>query len=384
MTETNHVVIFIHVNDIDSIPDITISGDINCFLTYHFFDYLVTVWTTIDGIEVSREEYRVNLYDYGDLPILNAPNLDMNSFEMIYAQETNLTKLYSKGVDGSVYRSSDQYELIESGVLQSLISISNVEIIYTVSGEVTTIASGAFDNCKHITSVILTDTVTEIQSRAFQSFDIRTIYIPSSVTMIRENAFISMSMTLLMQSSDVQTSWENGWDNASSVSIIWGYLETRSNDDYIYAINQSNEITIIELINMSLSGEVVIPNTIEGLPVTQFISTTFKNNTQLISVVIPETIRKIPSLAFYGCDNLVSVTFESTSVLVSIGDNAFLNCYELVEISIPETVTYIGNLAFGNCFAITIYIDSHDQTTTWDNDWNASINGFNPNVVYGQ
>ena len=45
---------------------------------------------------------------------------------------------------------------------------------------------------------------------------------------------------------------------------------------------------------------------------------------------------------------LQSITFESTSNLLSIHDNAFSNCSQLTEISLPTSVNYIGKQAFAS------------------------------------
>ena len=68
----------------------------------------------------------------------------------------------------------------------------------------------------------------------------------------------------------------------------------------------------INAANNSISGEVVIPDTWEGRPVTNIQS--FQNCTGITSVIIPASMISINLNAFNGCTNLTSVTFQKTGV----------------------------------------------------------------------
>ena len=69
------------------------------------------------------------------------------------------------------------------------------------------------------------------------------------------------------------------------------------------------------------SGDVVIPETLGGYRVAGFDEAAFKNNDDIITVVIPEGITTISEDAFYSCDNLTSVTLPES--LVTIQQFAF-------------------------------------------------------------
>ncbi len=119
------------------------------------------------------------------------------------------------------------------------------------------------------------------------------------------------------------------------------------------------------------SGDLVIPATYNGLPVTEIKSNAF-DGCGLDNVTIPESIERIGDKAFYNsaiksvefkgtalnlgsavfsyCFNLASVTLPSA--LKKIPDSTFFNCRALSDITIPATVTTIGENAF-NCSGIT-------------------------------
>lgn len=68
-------------------------------------------------------------------------------------------------------------------------------------------------------------------------------------------------------------------------------------------------------------GDVVIPSTMDGLPVTSIGESAFARCTELTSVAIPESVTSIGDLAFYGCSKLTSVTIPQS--VTSIGHSAF-------------------------------------------------------------
>ena len=76
----------------------------------------------------------------------------------------------------------------------------------------------------------------------------------------------------------------------------------------------------------------------------------------LSNVEIPATYKGKPvtmigEAAFFGCDNLKSVTIPD-SVTV-IGDSAFYGCDSLTSVTIGSSVTTIGDFAFYNCDSLT-------------------------------
>jgi uncharacterized protein YjdB len=102
-------------------------------------------------------------------------------------------------------------------------------------------------------------------------------------------------------------------------------------------------------------GVVVIPSTIEGVPVEHIGEDAFckydeewdtiPNN--ITSIVIPNTVTSIEDYAFYDCTSLKSITISNS--VTSIGEGAFCECSSLTSAAIPNSVTSIGNYAFVHC-----------------------------------
>ena len=79
----------------------------------------------------------------------------------------------------------------------------------------------------------------------------------------------------------------------------------------------------------------------------------FNSCTSLKSITIPNSVTQIESTAFIGCESFISVVIPDS--VKSIGVEAFLSCTHLSNITIPESVTSIELKAFANCPRLTIY-----------------------------
>ncbi len=73
------------------------------------------------------------------------------------------------------------------------------------------------------------------------------------------------------------------------------------------------------------------------------------SDTNLVNIIIPESVTYIEEYAFYGCRILKTVSYGNNSNLKSIGTGAFKNCYSLTDATIPNSVIKIGSSAFSFC-----------------------------------
>lgn len=117
----------------------------------------------------------------------------------------------------------------------------------------------------------------------------------------------------------------------------------------------SSDGKVVEYYVHSSFGANVISNTYEGDkgiikfdgPVTKIDSYAFRNNNNLISMIIPDGVTSIGYSAFYNCTNLESVTIPDS--VTDIGVWAFYDCRGLTGVTIPNSVASIGNKAFCGC-----------------------------------
>ncbi len=85
--------------------------------------------------------------------------------------------------------------------------------------------------------------------------------------------------------------------------------------------------------------DVELPSEVEGYPVTAIGNYAFAWS-NLTSVVIPGSIKKIEYSAFCYSESLASV--EIREGVEYLGEYAFDECYALTEVSFPDTLTWIG------------------------------------------
>ncbi len=164
-----------------------------------------------------------------------------------------------------------------------------------------------------------------------------------------------------------QSILDNNWSSSDQLS----YFETNN-------IIISTGIVGIEILNYdeTCGTEVVIPNIINGYPITVIgskdgigsfeskgitsvaipdsvteISVGAFENNQLTSIEIPNSVIVISKGAFDN-NKLTSVTFKEPSKVEYIGNYSFEN-NNITSVIIPDSVTYLSCVAFDNIVSIT-------------------------------
>ncbi len=130
--------------------------------------------------------------------------------------------------------------------------------------------------------------------------------------------------------------------------------------DFTYEFTENQEYALITRY-IGTSKNVVIPSEIDGRTVTSLkgfevdglIEGVFAN-TDIETVVIPDTVMVIGNRTFKNCSALSSITIQPNSQLHTIGAEAFENCSFLknVDLENAENLKTIGAKAFYNCTSI--------------------------------
>lgn len=108
------------------------------------------------------------------------------------------------------------------------------------------------------------------------------------------------------------------------------------------------EVTCSGITDMDFEGEVVIPETYNGVPVVEIGYLAFSKS-KITSVRIPRNLRTIGMQAFAYCPKLSSVTFDEDSCLDTINPMAFSGCDALKYIRLPKKLHVIEHMAFYDC-----------------------------------
>ncbi len=114
--------------------------------------------------------------------------------------------------------------------------------------------------------------------------------------------------------------------------------------DFSYTVLDGARVRI-DCFNNRNAASAVIPESIDGYPVTEIGAQAFKQKSSLTSVVIPDSVISIGNDAFSYCLKLSSVRWGSVK---SLGDAAFSECRALGNIDLNSADT-LGERCFFNC-----------------------------------
>ena len=149
---------------------------------------------------------------------------------------------------------------------------------------------------------------------------------------------------------------ENGYCicgyNKSTTALVYKKIDGKEE----YAVDEFTDDTLTS---------VYIPETYNGLPVTEINEIVFYENTAIKTVVMGDSIRKIGNSCFNGCTNMENIRLSAN--LTAINDYTFYNCSSLKSVVIPDGVTSIGDDAFYNCSGLTSITIGNGVTSIGDN-----------------
>ena len=117
-----------------------------------------------------------------------------------------------------------------------------------------------------------------------------------------------------------------------------------TNEDFRYDV-YTYYIVITQC--LSTKSNIIIPDTIQDLPVYIIAAGAFADQTAITSVSMSNNVIEIRENAFAGCVNLASVNLPKN--LKTCGGGAFSNCDNIKAITIPASLSVIPSGMFGDC-----------------------------------
>jgi hypothetical protein len=261
-----------------------------------------------------------------------------------------------------------------------------------------TIGSGVFSNCLALNNVTLARSITAIGDSEFSDCStLTTITIPGGVTNIGEFAFndcLSLSGVYFLGDAPAADSTVFAGDNSVTnyyFPMTSGWSATFAGRPTVPVLfttaTNFGAITIIRYIG--LGGSVVIPGSINGLPVTSLANGAFYGYANLTNITIGSSVTNTAAgQAFAGCAGLQAIFVDPMNPVYSsvagvlfnksqttlifcpngitgnytipdnvtgIGNSAFENCSGLTSVTFPGSVTSIGSQAFNGCKSLTSY-----------------------------
>lgn len=310
---------------------------------------------------------------------------------------------------------SNNLERIENGAFWGASNLKTITFSDGGKG-LKKIDSLAFKDCSSLESIDLSNAeITEIPVRAFENCtSLKSIKLPSTVTKIADNAFAGCSNLEEIKGleqckiSELSATAFDGCvrlkdinlSNATIAAIpdqifsgMRGLISatvpktvTSIGTEAFYACKNLEMINGLSDCDITKIGEKAFYNCwslkeadLSGSSLTVLPASTFKGDTALLSVKMPESLNEIGNEAFYGCSAMKKLDLNNTR-LTTIGNSALSDMTSLMYINLPDTVNSVGAKAFD----LNLRLDSSDTalmpTVVSENVTPASVNYTDNNV----
>ncbi len=127
--------------------------------------------------------------------------------------------------------------------------------------------------------------------------------------------------------------------------------EVHFSNGYRYKVAEGTEGKVAQITGyIGEDKELIIPETLDGLPVMSIESEAFAGCATIKSLTIPDHIKNVDVRAFMECTNLEHVKWFVSSI--TIPNNAFDGCTSLKTVDICDTVQSIQYEAFRGCTSL--------------------------------
>lgn len=263
--------------------------------------------------------------------------------------------IYSGSIDAEVTENPNKYS-------------GNIVIpeTFTYRGKrykVTTIGENAFRLCNDLSSVVMPNSVVQVERWAFcDSENLKTVSFSSNLTRIKQEAFNGCEklgdIILPEKLSIIDVSAFAYCESLKSLVIPPNVMSIGA--------GAFKECSGLKSITVDKANKVYDSRNDCNAVILS------SNNTLVVgcaSTIIPKDIMIIGDLAFCGCKNLTSISIPDgvtninkgaftwsglTSIdipnsVARIGEFAFQSCKKLLSVTIPENVTVIDEVAFSSC-----------------------------------
>ncbi len=220
----------------------------------------------------------------------------------------------------------------------------------TIPGTLTSVGSSVFSNCSLLTSAELLDGVTAISDNMFYNCPaLSSVTLPDSLISIGNGAFSGcFSLANIELPGSVRSIGRSafGWCKALSSITIPDSVTSIG----ISAFSRGCSLIRIEVADGNQSYKDIngVLFTKDGTELVQYPA-----GKETVDYTVPGGVLSIQEDAFLECTRLVAVTLPDG--LSSIGDFAFSRCTSLTWIKIPDSVTSIGKQAFSSGLADIYY-----------------------------
>lgn len=201
---------------------------------------------------------------------------------------------------------------------------------------VRSIASQVIQGCPNVRKVIIPDTVTTLDDKAFddgQNGKIREFVLPDSLTHIGERAF------------GTDNPWINSFKN--TFVIINRQLYQYNGKDTSVTIPEGVERIVGGVFAGDYFTESEIKNVVFPESVISIGKGAFSHCKKVSKIEFPKRLQILEDYCFCDCETLTAIILPDS--LIEIGDSAFDNCEAVKTIRLGSNLSAIGYAAFNGC-----------------------------------
>jgi len=274
--------------------------------------FTLTAGGLASALTAQEKSYTKKLTISGTIDARDFKTMRDSMPSLTYVDISNATIVVYSGTLGTYSTSTTVYsanEIAKNAFYRGMYSYNTTLKTFILPNTITSIGSGAFENCSSLTNVAIPQTVTNIGGSSFGNcISLTSMTIPSNVTVLDVAAF-------------------DGCKNLKTITIL-------SNKITALQYSTFQDCTSLETISL--------PSSIKAM-----YGSNFQGCTNLKSIVVPPLITTLAGGEFQDCINLTSLTLPP--VLTTITNGAFENCTSLTNVVIPNTVNEISSDAFNGC-----------------------------------
>ncbi len=232
----------------------------------------------------------------------------------------------------------------------------------TYSQSVGVVGAYAYANNPKLTTLTIPSVFTTLETSAFQGCtSLMLMSIPSAMKVIKENAFYNCGNIATVVYTGTEDDWsqllfsiESGNEDLTSANILYNYFtgdyyETYVEGNYEYRILKATEEGDADTVEISKytgsAMNLTIPDTLNGMTVTQIASYAFQNSAGIYYVTLPDTLETIGIGAFLNCSYLMTVVLPAS--LQTVENYGFYSCGSLKNVHFKGTSSQWDSISIG-------------------------------------
>lgn len=300
----------------------------------------------------------------------------------------------------------------------SLESVTLGKSLIAIEGKSGDFPTGAFNSCTKLKSIELPQSVEKVGPYAFYNSGLDSINIPASVSYIDETAFFesrNLAKITVEDGNKNYSSADSALYNADKTELIYcpdlkthlsmpasvksisdNVIDSKSMLEWIEVENGSKDFSALNgiLYDIDKKELLLMPPMLKDVslaPTLTEIADNAMEGSQIESLELPASVKRVGNYAFKGCARLKGVKILSSSInigngafynckalttvsiiisphkpnkaqesadesndsIYTLGDEAFYNCWSLTSIDIPESTKILGKDVFNSCLEIT-------------------------------